>query len=492
MEKFDLYQDIACRTGGDIYIGVVGPVRTGKSTFISRFMDKMVIPAIKNEDARQRAIDELPQSADGKTIMTTQPKFVPGKAVQISLGEKTVASVRMIDCVGYLVDGAIGHLEGEEERMVRTPWSDKEMSFARAAEIGTQKVIEEHSTIGILVTSDGTVTEIQRASYVSAEERVVSELKEKGKPFVIVLNSRDPDSERAEELRQSLEQKYGVPVICLNVYAMTEQDIHAVMAEVLYQFPLRRVDIALPDWMQALPSRHEIIKELICSVKESKESLCKMRDAEAFPMCFKENKYFEIPVLTETVAAEGTVCYRFDAKEGLFGSILADIAGEDISSEVALMQYIQRLAKAKSEYDKLKDALNEVKENGYGVVTPSLDEMVLEEPEIVRHGTRFGVKLKASAPSLHIMRVDIKTEVNPIVGTEQQSEEMVKYLLSEFENDPKGLWETNMFGKSLHALVNENLSGKLHAMPQDAQRKMRKTLGRMVNEGRGGMICILL
>ncbi len=492
MDKFDIYNDIAQRTGGDIYVGVVGPVRTGKSTFITRFMESLVIPNIGDKNKRERLIDELPQSADGKTIMTTQPKFVPGEAVRVNLSEKLGVNVRLLDCVGYLVEGAMGHLEGDQPRQVRTPWSDRELPFEKAAELGTQKVIRDHSTIGILVTTDGTITDIPRSSYVDAEERVVRELKECNKPFIIVLNTSAPESGDTEKLRAGLEEKYATPVIAVNVLTMSIAELNGILGKILYEFPLKRVDVKLPDWMKALPIGDTIIQSLTDELKVNSIAMTKMRDHDSFIRLFDDNPYFEAPEVAEISAGDGRLVYSFRAKEGLFDSVLSRAAGEDISGEYSLMLFVQRLAKAKREYDKLKTALNSVKECGYGVVTPSLEEMSLEEPEIVRQGSRFGVRLKASAPSLHIMRVDINTEVSPIVGTEQQSEDLVRYLLSEFENDPKGIWDTNMFGKSLHMLVREGLTHKLHAMPVDAQNKMRRTLGRIVNEGKGGMICILL
>lgn len=492
MEKYDIYQTIAERTNGDIYVGVVGPVRTGKSTFIQKFMETLVIPNIADPHERQRALDEMPQSADGRTIMTTQPKFVPNQAVNVKLREHVEVKVRMLDCVGYLIEGAKGHLEGEQQRMVRTPWSDEELPFEKAAEIGTQKVIKDHSTIGILITSDGNVTDIERKSYIPAEERVVRELKEYNKPFVMLLNSKEPTSKHCENMRLSLEEKYEIPVVAVNVMELNLDQINGILERILFEFPLKKLDLKLPEWMRALPCDHPIMKALTDQLKSDGIQMAKMKDCEKFATQFSCEEYFSSPVMQQILLGEGRAVYQLEAKEGLFNSILSQVAGEDIADDYALMNFVQRLAKAGAEYDKLKQALAEVKENGYGVVTPSLDEMSLEEPQIVRQGSKFGVRLKASAPSLHIMRVDINTEVSPIVGTEQQSEELVKYLLSEFENDPKGIWETNMFGKSLHALVKEGLTNKLHAMPTDAQNKMRKTLSRIVNEGKGGMICILL
>ena len=492
MEKYEIYNDIARRTAGDIYVGVVGPVRAGKSTFITKFMESFVIPNIKDKYKRERVIDELPQSGDGKTIMTTQPKFVPGESVRISLSDGVRFNVRLIDCVGYVVDGAMGISEDGKSRKVKTPWSDTEMPFERAAEIGTQKVIQEHATIGVLVTSDGTVTDISRGSYVAAEERVVRELKDMRRPFVVVLNSRSPMDAETQKLRASLEEKYGIPVIAMDVLNMSTEQVRELFERVLMEFPLRRIDIDLADWLGALPADNATVREVIESVSAAASGMTKMRDYQAVGSLFASSDSFLPPANVRAELGEGAVKFTVSAKSELFYRVLSDMAGETIDSEFRIMSYVAALAEGKVEYDKIKAALRDVEQTGYGVVSPTTAEMTLEEPEIMRSGGRFGVRLKASAPSLHIMRVDINTEVNPVVGSEQQSEELVKYLLSEFENDPKGIWETNMFGKSLHSLVKENLSNKLHAMPVDAQAKMRKTLGRIVNEGKGGVICILL
>lgn len=490
--RYEIYKDIAKRTGGDIYVGVVGPVRTGKSTFITKFMETLVIPAISDKNLKQRTIDELPQSAAGKTIMTTQPKFVPSNAVKITLKDKISLNVRMLDCVGYLVDGAMGHMESDKPRLVKTPWSNNDMPFEKAAEIGTQKVIQEHSTIGILLTTDGTIAEIPRHNYIAAEERVVKELKELNKPFMVILNSKEPTGDNCQKTRQALEEKYKVPVLAIDVANMSMENINEIFEKILFEFPIKNIDICLPSWMSALARDNKIINEMMTSILEMTKDYKKMKDYSGFMENFTANENFDKPEINEILPGSGKIIYSIKVKQELFFKVLSAEAGFEICDDFTLMGYIKALSKAKIEYDKLKAALTDVQEKGYGVVTPTMDDMSLEEPQIVKQGSRFGVRLRASAPSLHIMRVDINTEVSPIVGTEQQSEELVKYLLSEFENDPKGIWETNMFGKSLHMLVKEGLTNKLHAMPSDAQNKMRKTLGRIVNEGKGGMICILL
>ena len=492
MDKFDLYNDIATRTKGDIYIGVVGPVRTGKSTFIKRFMETLILPEILDANEQKRATDEMPQSAGGKIVMTTQPKFVPAEAVTMSVGEKVKAKVRLIDCVGYMVDGAEGDKEDGKPRMVRTPWQEEELPFEKAAEIGTEKVIRDHSTIGVVVSQDGSVTDIPRASYVAAEERVIKEMKALGKPFVMILNTRTPMGPDTLKLRDALAERYGVTVLAKDLTAMQEADFREVLEKVLLEFPLKTVDFILPDWMRALGEENSILAHLVEKIGEGVQNVKKMKDVSALSHLTDSSEYFSSGELQSADAACGKATLRILPAEGLFYKVLSEETGTPIDGEYGMMTYVRYLAKAGAAYDKLKDALAEVEEKGYGVVPPSLDEMVLEEPEIFKQSGRCGVKLKASAPSLHIMRVDVNTEVNPIVGTEQQGEEMVKYLLSEFESDKKGIWDTNLFGKSLSALVREEITNKLSGIPADAQNKVRRTLGKMVNEGRGGMICILL
>jgi stage IV sporulation protein A len=492
MEKYDIYKDISARTGGDIYLGVVGPVRTGKSSFITKFMQTMVLPNISNKLQKQIATDEMPQSADGKTIMTTQPKFVPANGVKVQFKNKVTANVRLVDCVGYFVDGAVGHEEEGEPRLVKTPWSEKEIPFESAAEIGTRKVIEEYSTVGIVVTTDGSISDIPRQNYVSAENKVIKELKALNKPFVIVLNCKLPDSETAVRIASELEEKHSVPVICVNILEMNQGEITAIMEKILFEFPMREVNVKIPKWMQVLQSDSAIIKEIIDKVKEKSSSVSKMSDFVNFENIFEDNDKFKPLELCELKLGEGVANYNVEAKEGLYFDVLSCECGEQIANDYDLMVYLKSFADQKRKFTKIKDALAEAEENGYGVVFPTIDEMNLEEPVLVKQGGRYGVKLKASAPSLHIMKVDVSTEVAPTVGTEKQGEDLVNYIMRKFEDNPAGIWETNMFGKSLHDLVNEGLTDKLTALPKDAQGKMRKTLSRMVNENKGGMICILL
>ena len=492
MEKYNIYKDISTRTGGDIYIGVVGPVRTGKSTFITKFMEKMVIPNISNKLQKQIATDEMPQSADGKTIMTTQPKFVPSNGVKVQFKNKASANVRLVDCVGYFVDGAVGHEEDEKPRLVRTPWDEKEIPFEKAAEIGTKKVIEEYSTIGIVVTTDGSIGEIERKNYISAENRVINELKTLKKPFVILLNSKEPNSESAVKLADELEKEHGVSVICVNAKEMSVEDINGIMEKVLLEFPMYGFNVNIPAWMQSLPPENKIIAEMIERLKESSKDIVKMRDFSLPTNALLDSENFDGVTVSELNLGNGMTDYRVDVKDGLFYKVLTDQCGENISDDYNLMCYIKSFAEEKKKYQKIKDALFEAEQNGYGVVLPTIDEMDLAEPVLVKQGGRYGVKLKATAPSLHIMKVDVSTEVAPIVGTEKQGEDLINYLMGKFEDNPAGIWETNMFGKSLHDLVNEGLADKLTAMPKEAQTKMRKTLTRIVNENRGGIICILL
>ncbi len=492
MENFDLYKDIAERTDGDIYIGVVGPVRTGKSTFIKKFMDLLVIPNIENHHRKERAIDELPQSGSGKTIMTTQPKFVPNEAVEILLKEDAKFKVRMVDCVGYLVKGALGYLENDEPRMVRTPWFDYDIPFEEAAELGTRKVITDHSTIGLVITTDGSITDIPRSGYIEAEERVIEELKELNKPFVMVLNTVNPFNPDTKKLRDALEKKYDVPVLLMNVMDMTEEDIHGILEKILFEFPVREVKIDLPKWVQALDEDHWLIQHILHTVSEATIDMCRVRDHVSIKDAFIDSEYVEPPVKNYIRLGEGAVGYHLNPKEGLFYQILGEECGYPIQGDYHLISLMKDLVFAKKEYDRVAQALNDVRETGYGLVPPIMEELALEEPEIVKQGNRFGVRLRASAPSLHMIRADIQTEVSPIVGTEKQSEELVKYLLEEFESDTSKIWSTNIFGKSLHELVREGLSNKLMRMPEDVQMKIQETLQRIINEGSGGLICIIL
>lgn len=492
MENTRLYQDIAKRTDGDIYVGVVGPVRTGKSTFIKKFMDLLVIPNIDNEYKKERAKDELPQSAGGKTIMTTEPKFIPNEAIEITLDNNLKFKTRLVDCVGYLVDNAIGYLEDDMPRMVKTPWSDEEIPFEKAAEIGTKKVIEEHSTIGILVTTDGSVTDIPREDYIKAEERVVNELKSLNKPFIIILNSDDPNSSYARELADNLSEKYNTTVLPLNCKYLSIEDINNIFSKVLYEFPASQIRIKLPKWIDGLNFEHPLKVELYKEIKEAFSEIKVLKDISACVSSIKQTEIISKTSIEDIQLGSGNVNVEITLRENLFYQVLSEITGVAVDNEGDLFSIISELSTTKKKYDKISYALQEVDAKGYGIVTPSIDDLVLEEPEMIKQGSRFGVKLKATAPSIHLIKTNVETEVSPIVGSEKQSEELVNYLLSEFDNNPKEIWNSNIFGKSLHELVNEGLQTKLAKMPEDAQIKLQETLERIVNEGSGGLICIIL
>lgn len=492
MTEYSIYQDIKERSGGDVYIGVVGPVRTGKSTFIKKFMDLLVIPNIENEYEAQRARDELPQSAMGRTIMTTEPKFVPNEAVSVTLSGNAKMKVRMIDCVGYIVEDSAGYMEGDEPRMVTTPWSEDPMPFYEAAEVGTKKVICDHSTIGLLVTTDGSIAEIPRASYQSAEERVVNELKAINKPFVILLNSQTPYSSECKSLKAELEAKYGVPVVAVSCAELCEEDIERIIETVLFEFPLSEVKIRMPGWIMQLESEHWLSDKMNTAVLTEIEPLSKIRSVTDFCENLSGYEFIKSARIDGIDLGSGSAVLEISAPEELFYKILGEESGFDIAGEEALVKLIRDLSRVKCEYDKISGALEQVKECGYGVVSPTTEELTLEEPKIVKQGGRYGVKLKASAPSIHMIRADIQAEVSPIVGTEKQSEELVHYLLDEFNADPAKIWESNIFGKSLYELVNEGVNNKLAKMPQEARRKLATTLERIINEGSGGLICIIL
>ena len=492
MAHSSIYEDISTRTGGDIYIGVVGPVRTGKSTFIKNFLDKLVLPNMESEFARSRALDELPQSASGKTVMTTEPKFIPGDAARVTMPSGASFNVRMIDCVGYIVPGALGLYEDETPRMVMTPWSENPIPFEEAAEIGTRKVMSEHSTVGIIITADGSFTELDRDGYAEAESRVIDEMKATGKPFTVILNSLEPESEAARSTAQAIEEKHGVKVLPINCLKMSQDDILSVLEALLYEFPITELDFTLPDWVGTLSAEHPLRRRIIdgiCEIADTVERLSQVSDAfsDVYDAEFGTGIH---PRSTDL--SDGTAQLEVSVPRELFYKILGDETGLDIRSDGDLVSIITNLSASKSRYEKFEEALREVEATGYGIVTPSTEDMTLEEPEIVKQAGSYGVKLRASAPSIHLMRADIKAEVNPIVGSEKQSEDIVKFLLKEFEEDPAKIWESNIFGKSLHELINESLNAKLSHMPQNARLKMCDTLQKIINEGAGGLICILL
>mgnify|MGYP000043499817 CR=1 FL=1 len=492
MEDRNIYQDIAERTQGDIYIGVVGPVRTGKSTFIKRFMETMVIPNIDNVYRRERARDELPQSGSGRTIMTAEPKFVPEEAVSVQVEGGAAFQVRLIDCVGYMVPGAVGSLEDDSPRMVTTPWFDYEIPMTEAAEIGTRKVIAEHSTIGIVVTTDGSITDIPREDYLEAEERVIAELKELGKPFLVVLNSAYPNSERARAIRADIASRYDVTCVCADCLELDEDAVAAILKAVLYEFPMQELDLFLPPWVDALPADHPIKAGLYDAIRQNTAQLRHIREVEGVIAALGESEHISEARISAIDLGTGVAAARLALPRELFYKTLSEQSGFEVGDDGDLMSLLTKLAAVKAEYDKVAGALHDVRETGYGIVVPGIDELKLEEPEIMKQGGRYGVRLKASAPSIHMIRADIETAVSPIVGNEKQSEDMVNYLLQEFEGDTSKIWQSNIFGKSFHELVGEDLNAKVKRMPEDAREKLRETLQRIINEGSGGLICIIL
>ncbi len=487
-----IYQTIATRTAGDIYIGVVGPVRTGKSTFIKRFMETQVIPNIENIYRKERARDELPQSGSGRTIMTAEPKFVPEEAAQVELEGGASFSVRLIDCVGYMVRGAIGQFEDDAPRMVTTPWFDHEIPMTEAAEIGTRKVIAEHSTIGIVITTDGTVSDIPREDYLEAEERVIRELRELGKPFIVLLNSVDPKGERAIAIAKDISSRYAVQCAPVNCLELDEDDVTGILKGVLYEFPLREFKFYLPPWVDALPMGHEIKSGLYNAIRDGAARLKHIREVDGVIAALRDGGMIQEASVSAIDLGTGIAEARLTLPRELFYQTLSEQSGFHVTDDGDLMSLLTRLAGVKKEYDKISGALQDVREKGYGIVIPGMDELKLEEPEIMRQGGRYGVRLKASAPSIHMIRADIETAVSPIVGNEKQSEDMVNYLLREFEGDTSRIWESNIFGRSFHELVNDDLQTKLARMPEDARQKLRETLSRIINEGSGGLICIIL
>ena len=492
MENYDIYKDIVSRTDGDIYIGVVGPVRTGKSTFIKKFMENVVIPNIDNEYKKERAIDELPQSAAGKTIMTTEPKFIPNEAVEIVLDNNIKLKTRLVDCVGYLVKNSLGYLEENMPRMVKTPWQDEEVPFEKAAEIGTRKVITEHSTVGIVITTDGTITDLPREEYLEAEERVIRELKELNKPFIVLVNSREPESRYAIETVEWIKEKYDVSCMSISCENLERDDINNIFSKILYEFTIEKINLKFPRWITGLDINLELKQSLFKSSSQSFNDVYKIRDVNIENIVLRENENIKSVEIEEIDLAKGIVNIKVELKDNLFYETLSNVSGMEINNEGELFSLISEFSKAKKEYDKLAYAIHEVETKGYGIVTPGIEDLILEEPEIVKQGQKFGVKLKATAPSIHMIRINTETEVSPIVGSEKQSEDLVRYLLSEFEENPKKIWESNIFGKSLHEVVNEGLQNKLAKMPEEAQMKLQDTLQRIVNEGTGGLICILL
>lgn len=492
MTNLEIYKDIAARTGGDIYIGIVGPVRTGKSTFIKQFMDKLVLPNISEEYQKERANDELPQSSAGRTIMTTEPKFIPEKGANITVDGAANMNVRLIDCVGYIVPSALGYIEGDQPRMVMTPWYEEAVPFNMAAEIGTRKVITEHSTIGLVITTDGSISDIPREEYEEAEERVIDELKAINKPFIALLNCMYPDSAEAAELSARLTEKYGVPVQPVNCLELECEDIKRILSRVLFEFPVKEIAVNFPRWINSLPLEHWLRSDVTDTVKNAAANIRHIRDVVKFEEAFTESGNTDGAEVAAIDLGQGRATVKIKVKQSLFYKVLNETAGLDINDEQELMESIKELAHMQKEYKKVKSALDEVEATGYGIIMPEIEDLKLYEPEIMKQGGRYGVRLRASAPSIHLMKANINTEVSPIVGSEKQSEDLVMYLLSEFEENPVKIWDSNIFGKSLHELVNEGLHTKLSRMPVDARMRVQETIERVINEGCNGLVCIIL
>ena len=492
MEERNVYRDISQRTDGDVYIGVVGPVRTGKSTFIKRFMDALVLPNICDENMYRRAVDELPQSSAGRTIMTTEPKFIPEDSVEVKLSDNTAVRVRMIDCVGYIVDSALGHSEEDAPRMVKTPWSEEEMPFEEAAEIGTKKVITDHSTIGLVVTSDGTFGEIPREDYEESEQRVIQELQTINKPFIILLNSAHPEGERAKALTEELSARYQVPVLPVSCMELSEDEIKRILAQLLFEFPMKEIRVDIPAWLISLDQEHWLKSAVFGCIRDNAQEIEKIREIQDMLTSLSGCEYIASAQLDSLDLGEGGARISVALKADLFYKVLSEQTGLSVANERDLMQHMESLAKKQSEYDKIAQAYEQVKETGYGIVMPTIDELTLDEPQIIKQSGKYGIRLRASAPSVHLMRVETQTEVTPIVGSEQQSEELVSYLLKEFEESPERIWESNIFGKSVHELVNEGLHNKLCRMPADARRKIGETIEKIINDGCNGLICIII
>ncbi len=492
MEERNVYKDISRRTQGDVYIGVVGPVRTGKSTFIKRFMDSLVLPNISDEELYRRTLDELPQSSAGRTIMTTEPKFIPEESIEINLGNNASFKVRMIDCVGYIVKSALGYSEDEQPRMVKTPWFDEEIAFDDAAEIGTKKVITDHSTIGLVITTDGSISEIPREDYLESEIRVINELKSINKPFIVLLNSTSPESVETKNMASQLSLDYGVPVIPVSCMELDELEIKKILAQLLFEFPVREIKVDIPKWLVSLDKEHWLKSAVFECIKESAKKIEKIRQIQDVLEALSECEYIHSTAIQNLDLGRGFATIGINIDTSLFYKVLSEQTGIEIQDECELFNCIKKLSQKQKEFDKIAQAYDQVQESGYGIVMPTIEELSLEEPEIIKQSGKYGIRLKASAPSIHMMKIYTQTEVTPIVGSEQQSEELVSYLLKEFEESPEKIWESNIFGKSVHELVNEGLHNKLYRMPSDARAKIGETIQKIINDGCNGLICIIL
>lgn len=490
MNDFNLYKDIQSRTGGMIYIGIVGPVRTGKSTFIKRFMDLLVLPYMQDEHEKMRAQDELPQSSGGKTITTTEPKFIPQEAAEVNLSGDISVKVRLIDCVGYMVEGASGHMEEDVERMVKTPWYDAEIPFTQAAEIGTRKVINDHSTIGIVITTDGSFGDIPRENYMQPEEKTIMELKKLQKPFIVLVNTTKPYGEEAKRIAEEIGERYQVTALPMNCEQLKKDDISAIMEKVLFEFPVSTIEFYMPKWVEMLPATHKMKVDIVDKVRSSVMNVNAMKDF-AGSVLQMESEYIKRCKIDQINMADGTVKVQLDVDEAYYYEMLSELIGDTITSEYQLIHILQEMAKMKKEYVKVQGAMEAVRQKGYGVVTPERDEIKLENPEVIRHGNKFGVKIKAESPSIHMIRANIETEIAPIVGTEEQAEDLIRYI-SEADTTDTGIWETNIFGKTVEQLVNDGIAGKIAMIGEESQMKLQETMQKIVNDSNGGMVCIII
>ncbi len=486
---YDLYLDIQKRTGGEIYIGVLGPVRTGKSTFIKRFMDEMVLPNMEDEHAKNRAKDELPQSAGGRTITTTEPKFIPNEAATVRLNEDTEVKIRLIDCVGYMVDGAAGHMEEKAERMVKTPWFDKEIPFTQAAEVGTDKVMNDHSTIGLVITTDGSVGELPRESYLEAEEKTITALKKLQKPFLVLINSARPYSEEALTVASELREKYGVCTMTVNCEQLKKEDIHKILENILYEFPLSAVEFYMPKWVEMLPGDNRMKQDILEQIRKMMPMYQTIRDVRENPVTM-ESDYVKRCKMDGIYLSDGVVKVMLDVDEAYYYEMLTEMVGEEIADEYQLLHKLQEFAAMKKEYAKVLSAVETVRMKGYGVVTPEKEEIVLDKPEVIRHGNKFGVKIRATSPSIHMIRANIETEIAPIVGTKEQADDLIRYInQADMEH---GIWETNIFGKTVEQLVNDGITSKIMSIGEESQLKLQDTMQKIVNDSNGGMVCIII
>ena len=489
INTYDLYNDIKNRTGGEIYIGVLGPVRTGKSTFIKRFMEEMVLPYMEDEHAKLRAQDELPQSAGGKTITTTEPKFIPNEAASVVLSGEIPVSVRLIDCVGYMVEGAAGHMEEDMERMVKTPWFDYEIPFTQAAEIGTDKVMNDHSTIGLVITTDGSFGEIPRGNYLEAEEKTILALKRLRKPFLVLVNSQKPYSEDARRVAEEIGEKYGVAAVTVNCEQLKKEDIHMLLENVLYEFPISSIEFYMPKWVEMLPWDNRMKQDIIGQVGAMMKDYSTIRDVRRKPIELT-SEYIKRCKTDAICLSDGVIRVTLDAEESYYYEMLTEMVGETIADEYQLISKLKSFAAMKHEYAKVLDAVNMVRIKGYGVVTPDKDEITLEKPELIKHGNKFGVKIKASSPSIHMIRANIETEIAPIVGTEEQANDLIGFINQ--EDKDSGIWNTNIFGKTVEQLVNDGITAKVAVIGEESQLKLQDTMQKIVNDSNGGMVCIII